>query len=185
MSHEQITPELNKNDPESLYKWVAYKVSCPDFRNTIKDFINDNCIVFVDTEENFLVYDKIFKKFNQLIENLIKDILHEGKISKEEFLKMAEKGIKDIKYKKYFKQLNTSFKNYKCFKSIMRKRNIQLAKMTKNQMKEINQINLENQVNQEKKRNKFILIVSSSPKMTENPYALDPQIEEKVKKIHQ
>jgi hypothetical protein len=184
MSHEQITPELNKNDPESLYKWVAYKVSCPDFRNTIKDFIDDYCIAFVDAEENILEYDQIFKAFNQLIEDLIKNILHEGKISKEEFLKMAEKGIKDIKYKKYFKNLN-SFKDYKRFKSMMIKRNIQLEKMTKNQIIEKNQknqVNQVNQVNQENKRNKFILIVSSSPEMTENPYAQDSQNEEKVKK---
>jgi len=181
MSYEQNTPQLNKNDPESLYNWVAYKVSCPDFRNTIKDFINDNCTIFVDTEENILEYEQIFQAFNQLIEDLIKDILHEGKISKEQFLKMAERGIKDIKYKKYFKQL-TTFKDYKCFKSMMIKRNIQLAKMTENQTKEKNQVNQANQVNQENKRNRFILIVSSSPEMTENPYALDPQIEEIAKK---
>ena len=51
-----------------------------------------------------------------------------------------------------------------------------------NQMNQANQVNQVNQVNQENKRNKFILIVSSSPEMTENPYALDSQIEEKVKK---
>ena len=45
-------PELNKNDPDSLYNWVAYKVSCPQFRNPIKNFIDENCSTFIDIDEN-------------------------------------------------------------------------------------------------------------------------------------
>ena len=171
MSYEKNTPQLNKNDPDSLYDWIAYKVSCPDFRNTIKDFINDNCFIFIDPKENFFEYEQKFKEFNQLIDNLIKNILHEGKISKEEFLKMVENGRKDIKYQKYFKQL-INFKDYDLFKFILYKRNIELSKESESEIKELN-----------KKNKIFVLKTSSEPlKISKNPYAQDCQIEEKTKK---
>ena len=170
MSKEQNIPKLNKSDPESLYKWVAYKISCPDFRNIIKDFINNNCSIFIDTEENFFEYEQIFKQFNKLIEDLIEDILHEGKISKEEFQKIVERGRKDIKYKKYFKQLST-FKDYNLFKSMMIKRNNELTTISENKMKEDN-----------KRINMFILKASSNLiNISGNPYALDSLFEEKTK----
>ena len=171
MSYEKNTPQLNKNDPDSLYDWIAYKVSCPDFRNTIKDFINDNCFIFIDPKENFFEYEQKFKEFNQLIDNLIKNILHEGKISKEEFLKMVENGRKDIKYQKYFKQL-INFKDYDLFKFILYKRNIELSKESESEIKELN-----------KKNKIFVLKTSSEPlKISKNPYAQDCQIEKKKKK---
>ena len=171
MSNEQNIPQLNKNDPDSLYNWVAYKISCPDFRNTIKDFINDNCSIFIDNEENFLEYEKIFKQFNQLVDDLIKDILHEGNISKQEFLNITNRGRKDIIYKKYFKQL-TDFKDYNLFKNMMCKRNNELAKMSEDEIKE-----------QNKNNKNFVQKTSSVPiKISGNPYALECQIEEKTQK---
>ena len=170
MSKEHNIPQLNKSDPESLYNWFAYKISCPDFRNIIKDFINNNCSIFIDTEENFFEYEQIFKQFNKLIEDLIEDILHEGKISKEEFQKIVERGRKDIKYKKYFKQLST-FKDYNLFKSMMIKRNNELTTISENKMKEDN-----------KRINMFILKASSNLiNISGNPYALDSLFEEKTK----
>ena len=43
---EEIT--LDKNNPDSIYNWVAHKISGPSFRNIIKDFIDDNCSLFID-----------------------------------------------------------------------------------------------------------------------------------------
>ena len=36
---------------------------------------------------------------NQLIENLLNDVLAEGQLSQEDFLKAAERGMEDKKYK--------------------------------------------------------------------------------------
>ena len=211
MSNEQNIPQLNKNDPDSLYNWIAYKISYPDFRNSIKDFINDNCCIFIDTEENFVEYGQIFKKFNQLINDLIKDILLEGNISKEEFQNMVQRGRKDIKYKKYFKNL-TTLKDYSLFKSMMCKRNYEISKMIENKINEQSERKIneqseskineqseskinkqseskineqsESKINEQNKKNKnFILTTSSIPiNISKNPYALDCQIEEKNKK---
>ena len=58
---------LDKNDPDSIYNWVAKKLSGPSFRNIIKDFIDDNCSLFIDIEENTL---NTIKNNAHLIKNI-------------------------------------------------------------------------------------------------------------------
>ena len=134
---------LNKNDPESLYNWIAYKISCPEFRNPIKNFIDENCSTFIDIEENSFEQGQLFNEMNLLVENLLKEVLEEGQITQEDFLKAAERGLEDKKYKKYFTQI-INFGNYTFFKSIMTKRNYQIIQMAEKQM---------NQENEKKKGN--------------------------------
>ena len=84
---------------------------------------------------------------NLLLENLLKDVLEEGKISQEDFLKAAERGTTDKKYKKYFNQI-INFGDYTFFKSIMTKRNYQIIQMAEKQMnkeKEMENNNVEGQ----------------------------------------
>ena len=155
-------PELNKNDPDSLYNWVAYKVSCPHFRNPIKNFIDENCSTFVDIDENSFEQGQLFNEMNLLIENLLKDVLEEGQITQEDFLKAAERGIEDKKYKKYFNQI-INFGNYPFFKSIMTKRNYQIIQMAEKEM------------NQEKEKEKRILNEDQNPN-NEGNTGLTPEI---------
>ena len=137
MSKGQNPPVLNKNDPESLYNWVAYRVSSPEFRNPIKNFIDENCITFLDIEENSFEQGQLYKEMNLMIENLLNDVLTEGNISQEDFLKCAERGMEDKKYKKYFNQI-ISFGDYTFFKNVMVKRNFQLIKLAEMQMNQDN-----------------------------------------------
>jgi len=145
MSKGQNPPPLNKNDPESLYSWVAYKVSSPEFRNPIKNYIDENCITFLDIEENSFEQGQLYKEMNLMIENLLNDILAEGNITQEDFLKCAERGMEDKKYKKYFNQI-ISFGDYTFFKNVMVKRNFQLIKLAEMQMNQDNGGENENEV---------------------------------------
>ena len=145
MAEKQRPIELNKNDPESLYNWIAYKVSCPEFRNPIKNFIDENCSTFVDIDENSFEQGQLFNEMNLLLENLLKDVLDEGQITQEDFLKAAERGITDKKHKKYFNQI-INFGDYTFFKSVMTKRNYQIIQMAEKQMnqeKEMENKNME------------------------------------------
>ena len=144
-------PELNKNDPDSLYNWIAYKVSCPEFRNPIKNYIDENCSTFVDIDENSFEQGQLFNEINLLIENLLKDVLEEGQITQEDFLKAAERGMEDKKYKKYFNQI-INFGNYTFFKSVMTKRNYQIIQMAEKQMNQENE-NQSKSLNQEGNQN--------------------------------
>ena len=71
---------------------------------------------------------------NLMIENLLKEVLEEGHITQEDFLKAAERGITDKKYKKYFNQI-INFGDYTFFKSVMTKRNYQIIQMAEKEMK--------------------------------------------------
>ena len=152
-------PKLNKKDPNSLYNWIAYKISCPHFRNPIKNFIDENCSTFVDIDENSFEQGQLYNEMNLLIENLLQDVLEEGQITQEDFLKAAERGIEDKKYKKYFNQI-INFGNYTFFKSIMTKRNYQIIQMAEKQMnqekeKEANENENENENLNNQERNEL------------------------------
>ena len=144
---------LDKSNPDSIYNWVASKISGPSFRNIIKDFIDDNCSIFLDIEENTFQQGQIFNEFNQLLENILNDVLEEGGLTNEEFLAAAERGLTDQKYKKYFDQI-LNFGDYNFFKRCMTKRNYALIKKFEEQIaqekKEIEEKKLEEEKEKEK-----------------------------------
>ena len=123
----------DKSNPDDIYKFVAKRISGPAFRNPLKNFIDENCITFIDVDENTFEQGQLFKELNQLLENLLEEVLKEGELTQEDFLKAAEKGTSDPKYKKYFNQV-INFGDYNFFKSIMTKRNYQIIKMAEKQM---------------------------------------------------
>jgi hypothetical protein len=125
---------LNKNDPDSVYNWIVYKLSLPEFSDPIKIYINDNCSTFVNiVGENSHEQGNIFNTFNVILESLLNNILDEGHITQEDFLKAADRGLNDPKYRKYFNQI-LSLGNYGYFKVIMTKRNYQKIRQAEGKM---------------------------------------------------
>jgi hypothetical protein len=133
MAESTTNMTLDKNNPDSIYNWITFKITSPGFRNIIKDFIDDNCSLFIDVDENTFQQGQLFNEFTQLIENLLGDLLAEGGISQEQFLAAAERGLSDKKNKKYYDQL-LNFSEYNYFKSLMTKRNYQLIKKVEEEM---------------------------------------------------
>ena len=123
----------DKSNFDDIYNYVAKRISGPSFRNPLKNFIDENCTTFIDVDENTFEQGQLFKELNQLLENLLDEVLKEGELTQEDFLKAAEKGIEDKKDKKYFNQV-INFGDYNFFKSIMTKRNYQIIKMAEQQM---------------------------------------------------
>ena len=135
-NQQKIIP-LDKNNPDSIYNWIATKISSPSFRNIIKDFIDDNCSSFIDVEENTFQQGELFNEFNQLIDNLLDDLLVEGGLTQEQFLIASQRGLEDKKYKKYFNQIINLTSDYNLFKAVMTKRNYQLIKRVEEQMDKV------------------------------------------------
>ena len=144
---------LDKSNPDSIYNWVAKKISGPSFRNIIKDFIDDNCSIFLDIEENTFQQGQIFNEFNQLLENILNDVLEEGGLTNEEFLVAAERGLTDQKYKKYFDQI-LNFGDYNFFKRCMTKRNYALIKKFEEQIAQEKKEIEEKKLDEEKEKEK-------------------------------
>ena len=160
-------------DYDWIYDLVIEIISSPEFRNPIKDFIDENCDSFVGSEENTLEQGKIFKNFIEFIDSLLESFIIEIGISEEMFILAAKKGIENPKnkmHKKYILQL-ISFINYLYFKNLMTKRNIQLEQQAIKMLNESNnnKINVNNNLNNVEK------IVENNIQIVE---------EEEIKKIN-
>lgn len=122
------------DDTEWIYDYVVQIIKSPEFRNPIKDYIDENCGTFIGTDENTFEQGGLFKEFVMLIENLLEASLKELGVTDEMFCLAAKKGLDQPEDKKYFEQL-ISFTNYNYFKNMMTKRNLQLEEMAYNEMK--------------------------------------------------
>ena len=120
-------------DLDWIYDFVLELIRSREFRNPIKDFIDDNCGTFIGVDENTFEQGALHKQFVQLVDNLLETITKEIGITEEMFCMAAKKGLNDPKAKKYFEQL-ISFTNYNYFKNLMTKRNLQLEELAYKQM---------------------------------------------------
>ena len=120
-------------DLDWMYDYILQTIRSPEFRNPIKDFIDDNCNTFIGLEENTFEQGALHKQFVQLIDNLLETLTKDIGITEEMFCLAAKKGLNEPKAKKYFEQL-ISFTNYNYFKNLMTKRNFQLEELAYKQM---------------------------------------------------
>ena len=123
---------------QDLFKWiydtVLQIVKSPEFRNPLKDFIDDNCGSFIGVDENTFEQGAIHKEFITLADNLLETMTQEIGITEEMFCMAAKRGLEDEKEnKKYFEQL-IAFNNYNYFKNLMTKRNLHLEKIAYEEM---------------------------------------------------
>jgi len=99
-------------------------------------FIEENCLVFDNEDENkfeytklhnvFLIYCLFYQKeFKNLFEKLFGELLTDLGITEEQFVKACEDADKKEENKKYITQI-LSVDDFLTFKSMMHKRNIEL-----------------------------------------------------------
>lgn len=126
---------MANEDLEWMYDYIFQAIKSPEFRNPIKDFIDDNCDSFIGVDENTFQQGELHKQFKNLIDNLLETLTTDIGISEEMFCLAAKKGLENEESKKYFEQL-ISFTNYNYFKNLMTKRNLQLEALAYKQMVE-------------------------------------------------
>ena len=142
------------NNLDKFNEIVSY-ISNPSFLKPIKDFIEDNCFLFLDVEEITSEQIELFKEFKKIIENLLLKLYEDKTISKENFLLITNKGLKDEKNKKYF-ELIISSKDYNKFKELMIKRHYEIMSLVQKELKKNiqkeNNINFNKQMQDEERR---------------------------------
>ena len=106
-----------------IYGTVLQVIKSPEFRNPLKDFIDENCGSFIGIDENTFEQGELHKEFISLADNLLETMTKELDITEEMFCMAAKRGLEDDKEnRKYFEQL-IAFNNYTYFKNLMTKRN--------------------------------------------------------------
>lgn len=119
---------------EWIYEYVIQIIKSPEFRNPIKDFIDDNCGSFIGLDENTFQQSGLFKEFTMLIDNILETALTNFGVTEEMFCLAAKKGLEIKEDAKYFEQL-IAFNNYLYFKNMMTKRNLQLEELAYQEMR--------------------------------------------------
>ncbi|CAD8144960.1 unnamed protein product [Paramecium octaurelia] len=121
-------PPKKKTQEENnwMYDLILQYLASPVWRNPISDFLDEHCIIFDDEEENKIVYQEIHKKFKNMIEAMMEQLMQDIGVDDEEYLrKVIEIGLKNKKHRKYFEQLLV-VENFLVFKKLMLKRNKEL-----------------------------------------------------------
>ena len=124
---------MANSELEWIYDYIVQIIKSPEFRNPIKDFIDDYCDSFIGVDENTFEQGDLHRRFQNLVDTLLETMTKDIGITEEMFCLAAKKGLGEEKDKKYFEQL-ISFTNYNYFKNLMTKRNLQLEALAYKQM---------------------------------------------------
>jgi len=113
-------------DWDWMFDYVMNVFRAPTWEAPIGTFIDENCTVFSDEEENKLAHKEIHEKFCVIAEKLLEQHLEEVGITPEQFVKACEWGRnrRDVN-REVFDQL-MAIDDFLTFKKMMVKRNMQL-----------------------------------------------------------
>ena len=116
-------------EDENEYEWlveviVQYLVS-PIWKLNINSFMDENCIIFEDTEENSLEHLKIHKEFIKMVDDMLQTFIDDIQVSQADFGKSVQIGVNIPDYKDHFDQL-FSVDSFLVFKKQMVRRNKEL-----------------------------------------------------------
>lgn len=85
-----------------LYEYLLQYLTSPLWKVPIYEFLDENCIVFDDDEENKFSYTEIHNKFKKMIEAMIETLMAEIGIDEVKLLQYIEIGLKSTHHKKVF-----------------------------------------------------------------------------------
>ncbi|KAL4488789.1 hypothetical protein ABPG72_016442 [Tetrahymena utriculariae] len=178
-------PQANAQQPDKvledawIYEYLLQYLTSPLWKVPIYEFLDENCIVFDDEEENKFSYTEIHNKFKKLIEAMIETLMAEIGIDEQKLLQYIEIGLKSPHHKKVFEQL-LIVDNFLVFKKLMVKRNKELElealkEMMKNEQQEPAPEDEEN-----------LKIASMEAERAEIEHAIQMSLaaEEEIKKLH-
>eukprot|EP00435_Cladocopium_sp_Y103_P036999 s1572_g9.t1 len=108
---------------------TAVTVRSPTWIIPISQFVDQNCLIFEDQEENKLEYTLVHNSFKQLVEDLLAAHLVELDITTDEFTSFCEYGMSGSNelHRSLVEQL-ISVEDFLVFKAMMLKRNSELSR---------------------------------------------------------
>jgi len=113
-------------DKEWIFDSVVNFVKSPLWKVPVTSFINENCVIFDDEDENKLEYTDIHNKFKDLVEEMLTNMLSEIGISEEIFANACIKASSNPVHKMLLSEI-MAVDNFMAFKKLMVKRNKALS----------------------------------------------------------
>lgn len=111
------------NDVDWLVDYLSQVFKGPTWQTPILDFIDDNCYMFDNTEENRLEYTPVYNQFCALLERLLEEHLRKIGISNEDFMLVMESLSDDSDLHKLVTQYVLAIDDMTVFKKMMARRN--------------------------------------------------------------
>ena len=125
-SSDQIEAGEIESEDDWLFDYMMETFRSPTWEVPVMTFIDENCVIFDNDEENKLIYTEKHREFCQLIDNLLCSHLAEIGVAELQFAKAVEAGYqrRDVN-RKVFDQI-IAVDDFLTFKKMMVKRNVQL-----------------------------------------------------------
>eukprot|EP00416_Gambierdiscus_australes_P026421 CAMPEP_0171068716 /NCGR_PEP_ID=MMETSP0766_2-20121228/8728_1 /TAXON_ID=439317 /ORGANISM="Gambierdiscus australes, Strain CAWD 149" /LENGTH=405 /DNA_ID=CAMNT_0011525059 /DNA_START=68 /DNA_END=1285 /DNA_ORIENTATION=- len=116
---------------ERLSSQVIAMFKAPTWVNPIANFVDENCLIFDDVEENKLEYTLVHKAFTQLVDELLVAHLSELSVTTEDFVTFCQRGLSgDNDVQRDLVEQLVSVEDFLIFKAMMVKRSAQLQRET-------------------------------------------------------
>ncbi|XP_040285640.1 cilia- and flagella-associated protein 36 isoform X4 [Bufo bufo] len=113
-------------DTEWVLESVLAFLSCPAWTVPVSGFIERQCSVFDDEEENKLSYTEIHNEYKILVEKLIQEHLNDMGISEEQFQQACLSPLANSPDVKMILQSVVAVEDFVVFKEMMLQKNIEL-----------------------------------------------------------
>eukprot|EP00614_Pseudopedinella_elastica_P022357 CAMPEP_0172630302 /NCGR_PEP_ID=MMETSP1068-20121228/173025_1 /TAXON_ID=35684 /ORGANISM="Pseudopedinella elastica, Strain CCMP716" /LENGTH=187 /DNA_ID=CAMNT_0013441107 /DNA_START=40 /DNA_END=600 /DNA_ORIENTATION=+ len=113
-------------DVDFLFDYIDSVMKSPAWDSEVMGFIDENCMVFDNEEENKFEYTVIHEKFAEVVESLLTTHLHDISITPEAFAEACERArFASRSNKEVFEKL-LALTDFLTFKKLMVKRNMEL-----------------------------------------------------------
>ncbi|KAG0588895.1 hypothetical protein KC19_2G276400, partial [Ceratodon purpureus] len=120
-------------DPIWMRDAVSKFLESPIYSVPLLDFIDENCGMFEDSDDNKLEYTIVHENFKDLVDGLISDFLHSLGIPIPTFVQMLANEVHASLYSIVVTSILT-VDDYLLFKEMMLKRNFQISNQTLNEI---------------------------------------------------
>ena len=142
---------------EWIYEYILQFLKSRTFTDPIKEFIDRNCDIFQNREENKLEYTVLHNRFKEAIETSLEFMLIEIGCTQEQFVACAEYGLTQEEDRSYFEKI-IAVDNFLYFKSLMVQRNAQIQEQAYRLMAASENKNTQNELTNDEAYNTLLKI---------------------------
>ena len=115
-------------DVNWIFDFVMDIFKAPTWEVPIMSFIDENCIVFDNEQENKFAYSELHASFRDLAESLLERHLEEVSVTPEMFVKACEVGRNQRDVNKIVWDQISAIDDFMTFKKLMARRNVELER---------------------------------------------------------